>query len=194
MINELAFWNCRNRKNEIVIMVAAPHPIPAAPHSGRARSRHRVPNRRPIPAPHVATAIHAVPAVPEPEPVHPEPVHPHPVEFSNFPAVHAVPPQALHEIPAVHPVPQELHPIPLGHAVPAEPVHHIPHHPVTPVPEPVHHLPHHPVTPVPEPVIVVEEEDRSSHPHFSYNYGVSDPVTGDQVSLSSTFYTKLLLT
>ena len=51
---------------------------------------------------------------------------------------------------------------------------------------PVHRAPIHAIPE--EPVLVEEpvEVEENGHPRFSYNYGVSDPVTGDQKSHTET--------
>jgi hypothetical protein len=56
-------------------------------------------------------------------------------------------------------------------------------------PEPIEHAVHadpvfNHVAQIEQPAVLVEEV--ATHPRFSYNYGVSDPVTGDQKSHTET--------
>lgn len=114
-----------------------------------------------VPTPH--PAIHAVPAVPPPPP-HPTPL----------PTLRPLP-----ALPDFHDAPHPVHPAPAFpnfHEAP-QPIHAVP------APHPFDHP--HPVEPVLVPVEEVDIEEPAS-PNFSYNYGVSDPVTGDQKTHTET--------
>lgn len=148
---------------------APPTERPPRPFRPTIRARQRI---KPVPA-----VIHEEPAPPVAQiaPALPTPL----------PAVPAVP--TVHAVQPAHPV---AHPaVPAVHAVPAHPP---PHPAVHALPEvtPVAVAPHPPVHAVPQPPVVVEEPfvevEEGGHPRFSYNYGVSDPVTGDQKTHTET--------